>query len=92
MPRLINAAEVQRATIDLYPEIAKSAGVEGTVNLKVYIGKTGEVERVLVLDGPPMLRDAAKQAVTLAKFTPALQQHHPVGIWVAWPLEFSLQS
>lgn len=92
MPQLINAAEVQRATIDLYPEVAKSAGVEGTVDLRVYIGKTGDVENVIVVDGPPMLRDAATQAVKQAKFKPALQQHHPVGIWVVWPVVFSLRS
>jgi protein TonB len=91
LPQLINAAEVQQATIDLYPGIAKSAGVEGTVNVKVYIGKTGDVENVIVVDGPLMLRYAATQVVKLAKFKPALQQHHPVGIWVAWPVEFSLQ-
>jgi TonB family protein len=92
MPQLINVSDVQRATADLYPEIAKSAGVEGTVNLKVYVGKNGDVEKVLVVDGPEMLRQAAMDAVKKAKFKPALQQHHPVGIWVAWPLEFSLQS
>lgn len=92
MPQLINAAEIQRALIDLYPEMAKSAGVEGTVSLKVYVGKAGDVENVIVVDGPPMLRDAAKQAVKHAKFKPALQQHHPVGIWVAWPVVFSLHS
>lgn len=92
MPQLINVSDVQRATADLYPEIAKSAGVEGTVNLKVYVGKNGDVEKVIVVDGPEMLRQAAMDAVKKAKFKPALQQHHPVGIWVAWPLEFSLQS
>ena len=91
MPRLINGAEVQRATAELYPDVAKSAGVEGMVNLKVYIGKTGNVEQVIVLQGPPMLCDAAKEAVKYAKFTPALQQHRPVGVWVAWSLEFSLR-
>lgn len=86
MPALINMPRPE------YPEIARAAAVEGVVVLKILVGKTGDVEKVIVVSGPDMLTEAAKEAAMQAKFKPALQQHRPVAVWVQIPLEFSLQS
>jgi TonB family protein len=86
MPALINLPRPE------YPEIARSAGVEGVVVLKLLVGKTGDVEKVMYVSGPEMLKESAIDAAKQAKFKPALQQHRPVAVWVQIPLEFSLQS
>jgi protein TonB len=86
MPALINLPRPE------YPEIARNAGVEGVVVLKILVGKSGDVEKVIFVSGPEMLKESAIEAAMQAKFKPALQQHRPVAVWVQVPLEFSLQS
>lgn len=45
-----------------YPPIAKAAGVEGFVPVKVTINDAGEVTSAVATDGPPLLRQAAVDA------------------------------
>ena len=73
-----------------YPAIARTAEVEGVVVLRLLVGTDGGVEKVVVVEGPDMLRDAAKEAAMKAKFKPALEQQRPVRVWVLVPLSFSL--
>jgi TonB family protein len=47
----------------VYPEIAKAAGVEGTVILSVRTGPDGKVENIMVLRSVPLLDQAAIDAV-----------------------------
>lgn len=75
-----------------YPQIARTAGIEGVVQLRVRVGVNGDVEQVVVIGGPDMLREAAIGAAKQAKFRPALEHHRPVSVWVILPLEFSLTS
>jgi TonB family protein len=53
-----------------YPPIAKAAHVEGDVRLSISIGADGHVISVEALDGPPMLRGAAIDAVKTWTFSP----------------------
>ncbi len=77
-------------TSPTYPEIARQAGVEGTVTLRVLVGKDGKVIDAIVTNGVPMLDEAALVAVRDAVFRPALQQHRPVAVWVMIPIRFLL--
>ena len=86
MPALINLPRPE------YPEIARNAGVDGVVVLKILVGKNGDVDKVIYVSGPEMLKQSAIDAAMQAKFKPALQQHRPVAVWVQIPIEFSLQS
>jgi TonB family protein len=47
----------------VYPAIAKAAQVQGAVGLQVSIAADGKVTDVKVLSGPPLLRQAAMDAV-----------------------------
>ena len=47
----------------IYPESAKSAGIQGSVLLEVTIGKEGEIEVAHAIRGPAELRSAAIEAV-----------------------------
>jgi protein TonB len=73
-----------------YPAIARQAGVEGIVTLRVLVDDDGDVRDVVFVSGPEMLKDAAIAGVRLWKFRPALQQQHPVAVWVMVPMKFSL--
>jgi TonB family protein len=86
--------EPVRISIDapVYPQVASEAGVQGTVIVRVLVGKDGKVKKVIVLDGNPMLNDAAIAAAKTAVFRPALQQHRPVEVWVVMPVTFRLRG
>jgi protein TonB len=73
-----------------YPEIAHDAGVEGTVQLRLLVGTDGRVKDVHVDRSVPMLDGAAVAAARQWVFTPAISSGHPVAVWVAVPVRFSL--
>ncbi len=76
----------------VYPEMARSAEVEGTVMVRALVGKDGRVKEVIILQGQPMLNDAAITSARTAVFRPALQAHRPIEIWVVMPITFQLRS
>src|SRR6266568_1350529 len=58
------------STQPAYPEIAKKAGIEGRVRLQVRVGRDGRVEVLKVLEGEPVLADAAIAAVKQWQYRP----------------------
>ncbi|MCC6349550.1 MAG: energy transducer TonB [Candidatus Eisenbacteria bacterium] len=74
-----------------YPEIALEAGVDGTVRLRVLVGRDGRVKDVHVDRSVALLDEAAVAAARQWVFTPALSNGHPVMVWVAVPIRFSLR-
>ena len=77
-----------------YPEIARAAGIEGTVFVKFYINKDGEVTRAEVLKGLPKtgLNEAAINAVLKTRWKPAMQRDQAVGVWYSIPVRFTLKA
>lgn len=75
-----------------YPELARDAGIEGTVLVRVLVGEDGFVHRALILESVMGLDDAALQAARAAVFRPALQQERPVAVWIVVPIEFRLRG
>jgi periplasmic protein TonB len=75
-----------------YPEMARMAGIEGTVVVQVLVGKDGHVQKAKVVEGPVQLRDAAIDAAMSAVFRPASTNNRPVAVWVAIPLRFKLHG
>ena len=61
---------IQQQVPPVYPPIAKAAGVQGTVVLTMKIDATGSPESVAAVSGPPMLRQAAIDALKQWKFIP----------------------
>lgn len=86
-------SEPVRISIDqpVYPEVAKSAGIEGTVLVRVLVGKDGRVKDVIYIDGPEGLKKAAFDCARTAVFKPALMDHRPVEVWVIMPVTFRLR-
>jgi TonB family protein len=86
MPQLVKGVKPD------YPDLAREAGVEGTVKLQLLIGLDGHVMRALVRPGGsvPMLDEAAIAAAMKTVFTPALANHRPVMVWVTQDYRFTL--
>lgn len=76
-----------------YPELAKLAGIEGKVFLKLLIDENGNVEKAKVEKSvKDMLDEAALTAAKSAKFSPALLNDKPVKVWVVLPIAFKLEA
>lgn len=76
-----------------YPEIAKEAGIEGTVYIEFYLDEKGSVSNVKILKGGPPntgLDEAAIEAVKKSKWKPAQQRDKKVGVWLSIPVKFTL--
>jgi protein TonB len=84
--------EPVRISIDppVYPEMARSAEIEGTVLVRVLVGVDGKVKDARLVEGHEMLTDAAIVCARTAVFRPALMQHRPVEVWVLMPVIFKL--
>ena len=63
-----------------YPAIAKAARIQGTVVLQATISKSGTIENLHVLSGPPMLQQAAMEAVKTWRYRPYLLNGEPVEV------------
>jgi TonB family protein len=61
-----------------YPPIAKAARASGPVEVQVLISETGEVIEATVINGHPLLRDAALQAARQWQFKPIELSGKPV--------------
>jgi periplasmic protein TonB len=74
----------------IYPDLAKRAGIDGTVLVKVFITRAGKVNKAVAVEGPEVLRNSAVDAAKTALFVPAKQGDTPVDVWVMIPVTFSL--
>ena len=76
-----------------YPSLARDAGIEGKVLLRVTIGSDGRVEKASVIHSgvTPAMEKAAIAAVMRFVFEPAMQQSIPVRSLMAVPVWFRLR-
>jgi periplasmic protein TonB len=74
----------------IYPPIAQSARIEGTVILETVIGIDGRVTSVRVLRSIPLLDQAAMDAVRRWSFTPTLLNGTPVPVAMTVTVRFAL--
>ena len=76
-----------------YPEIARRAGITGKVWIKVLIDKEGKPKKaVIIKSDAEVFNDVSIAAAMKCVFTPALQNNHPIPIWVAIPFKFQLNN
>jgi protein TonB len=61
-----------------YPKIAKQTGAKGTVTLNATIGTDGNIKKVKIVSGHPMLTNAAVEAVKQWRYRPTLLNGQPV--------------
>jgi TonB family protein len=84
LPELVWMAEPR------YPEMARLAGLEGVVELRLLVDTDGRVRKSRIDRSIAGLDEAALAAAATARFRPALWQGRPVKVWVSLPIRFSL--
>ncbi len=76
----------------VFPELARTAGLTGKVTVNVYVDKHGDVKKWKIIKAVPKglgFEEEVEKVIGKWKFTPALQQGNPVGVWVAVPVNFN---
>ncbi|MGH2567117.1 MAG: energy transducer TonB, partial [Bacteroidota bacterium] len=82
---------IQRLVV--YPEIAKRAGVEGTVFVEAFVDETGNVTKTQLVKGIGAGCDeAAMAAIQKTKFKPGKQRGKAVKVRMSIPIRFRLQK
>jgi protein TonB len=79
-------------TQPIYPSLAKTAHVSGTIVLAATISKTGNVENLRVVSGPVMLRMSAVNAVSTWRFKPYIFDNQPTAIETTINMHFCGQG
>ena len=77
-----------------YPEVAKNAGLEGTVVINLNLDERGRILRAWVAssNASDILVSAALDAAYQFEFTPGLLRGSPIRSTVAIPIRFSLKK
>jgi protein TonB len=79
-----------RKTIPVYPSIGIAIHAQGTVVLQATISKTGTIENLRVISGPPLLQQAAIDAVKTWQYKPYLLNDQPVEVETTVNVVFTL--
>jgi len=88
-PPQVDLGELQRNVV--FPKIARRAGIEGKVIIRVLIDKLGKVKKFKIqYSDNSMLDSAAINAVKMTKFTPAIKDGKAILAWVTIPINFKL--
>jgi periplasmic protein TonB len=77
-------------TTPVYPSMAKSARVAGTVVLHATISKTGSIQGLRAVSGPLMLRQSALDAVRTWRYRPYKLDNQPVDVDTTVMVVFNL--
>ena len=94
-PRIIIAGGVQQSKIvnqvpPVYPDLARQARIQGTVNLTVVVQKDGSVGSIQVNRGHPLLVPPALDAVKQWKYQTTLLNGEPVEVQTTVDVDFTL--
>ncbi len=84
--------EMLREVVPEYPNLAREAGIEGTVMIRALVNAEGAVERVEILwsDATEGMEQSALEAALTCRFVPGKQRGRPVRAWMSIPFEFRL--
>ena len=76
----------------VYPPLARQTRISGTVRLHAIIGKDGTVHELEVMNGHPLLVQAALEAVRQWRYKPTLLNGEPVEVDTTIDVIFSLNQ
>jgi protein TonB len=85
-------AKLIRKVLPAYPPLARQARISGTVRLVGIIGKDGTIQNLRLVSGPPLLVDAAFQAVRQWIYSPTLLSGQPVEVIAPIDVIFTLSQ
>jgi TonB family protein len=81
-------ANLVRSREPAYPRAARVEHVGGPVVVKAIISRSGAVEDVRVIEGNPLLRGAASEAIYKWRFKPYLLNGKPVEVATTLTVDF----
>jgi protein TonB len=88
----VQAANLIRRVIPVYPPLAKQARIQGTVRFQAIIGKDGTIQNLQLVSGHPLLVAAAQQAVSQWVYRPTLLNGDPVEVVTTIDVNFTLSQ
>jgi protein TonB len=71
-------AQLISGPLPVMPSLARQAKVGGVVNLRAIVGKEGFLKDIQIVNGSPLLRPAALEAVRKWRYRPAMLNGSPV--------------
>jgi protein TonB len=86
----ISGGGPEQQEIPTYAPVALRNNVQGTVVLRVVVGKDGTVQSVRLLSGPPMLASAVVDAVQKWRYKPYYRNGEPVAGETQITVEFTI--
>ncbi len=86
----VAAAKLIRQVTPVYPTIAKTAHISGTVILHAIIAKDGTIQELTYVSGPPLLMRNAMDAVRQWRYNPTLLNGEPVEVDTTISVVFTL--
>jgi protein TonB len=92
MPEIIGGVQALMQAV-AYPPLARKAGIEGMVVVKVQIDENGVPSLPQILrSASSLLDEAAIEAIMKQRFKPGRQRNRPVKVEMAFPVNFRLRS
>jgi protein TonB len=85
------AANLINPVRPVYPPLAKMARQQGTVKFEAMISKEGTIEELKFISGPPLLVQAATDAVKQWRYRPTILNGEPVEVQTTIDVNFTLQ-
>jgi TonB family protein len=73
-----------------YPSVAKQLKIQGTVELEAVVSEPGEVTKIDIVSGKPMLTGPAANAVKRWKFNPFTEDGKAIRVLALVTLDFRL--
>jgi protein TonB len=86
----VQQANLLRMVQPVYPPIAKTAHISGTVILHAIISKDGTIEQLEYVSGPPLLMKNAMDAVHQWRYKPTMLNGEPVEVDTTVSVVFTL--
>ena len=87
----VKPAKLLKSVPPVYPDMARNQRISGNVQIDALIGTDGNVSTMKVLSGPPLLHQAAMNAVKQWKFQPAELNGNPTTMHLTVTVQFRTQ-
>jgi outer membrane biosynthesis protein TonB len=69
-------------------ELSEEEDMDPNVSVRMLVGKDGKIQRVIVVEGNELLREAAVDLAFQYRFEPAKHQGKPREVWMEFPITF----
>jgi len=87
----VKPAQLVKSVPPVYPQMARTQRVTGNVTLDALIDANGDVAQLKVISGPPLLHQAALDAVKQWKYNPAQLDGNPTAMHLTVTVQFRTQ-